>query len=118
MIEVQGFYDAAHMARRLGVKPTAVLRWADKPTANFPLPVAVLRQDSGKDRPLWAESQLPAMRTWLAARLNLSDPASYWELVDRGGTPPGGHQDQMAMFSVEADTQKTREPDDGLFAAP
>lgn len=113
---IQGFYDAANVARRLGVKREDVMKWANSPTAKFPLPSAVLLQDSGKGRPLWAKDQIPALRNWLAARLNLSDPAAHWALIDRGGEQPGGHQDQMAMFPMEPDGEK--KPDPGLFPVP
>lgn len=114
-MEIQGFYDASHVARRLGVERNIVMKWANNPTPNFPLPVAVLLLDSGKDRPLWSRNQIPALRAWVAARLNLSDPASHWKLVDRGEEPPGGHQDQMAMFPIEQ-AEKEPESEAGLFS--
>lgn len=115
-MEIQGFYDAGHIARRLGVPRDDVIKWADKPTANFPLPVAVLLQDKGPGRPIWNKSQVPALRAWLAARLGLSDPESHWRWIDRGVKHPGGHQDQMAMFHVKQ--QETDEGPDGLFQIP
>lgn len=115
-MEIQGFYDASHIARRLGVPRDDVIKWADRPTANFPLPVAVLLQDKGPGRPIWNKSQVPALRAWLANRLNLSDPEAHWSLLDRGGKQPGGHQDQMSMFHVKP-AKYDREPD-GLFPAP
>lgn len=99
-MEIQGFYDATHIARRLGVNREDVIKWANSPTAKFPVPVAVLLQDSGKDRLVWAREQVPELRAWLASRLNLSNPKAHWDLIDRGGEQPGGHQDQMAMFQV------------------
>ncbi|MFE0472436.1 hypothetical protein ACFW2V_12565 [Streptomyces sp. NPDC058947] len=114
-MEIQGFYDATHIARRLGVEREDVMKWANRPTANFPIPVAVLRMDSSKDRPLWSERQVPALRAWLAARLNLSNPTAHWELVDRGGEQPGGHQDQVAMFCIEQ-PEKEKESEPGLFS--
>lgn len=115
-MEIQGFYDASHIARRLGVARDDVLKWADRPTANFPLPVAVLLQDRGPGRPIWNKAQVPALRTWVANRLGLSNPQAHWDLLDRGGKQPGGHQDQMAMFHVKQ-TEKDEGPA-GLFAAP
>lgn len=113
---IQGFYDASHVARRLGVNRDDVVKWANSPTPSFPLPTAVLLQDSGKDRPVWAREQLPALRAWLASRLGLSDPEAHWSLIDRGGEQPGGHQDQMAMFHVKH-PEVDGEPD-GLFPVP
>lgn len=110
-MKIQGFYDASHIARRLGVPRADVLKWAASPTAKFPIPAAVLVQDSGKDRPIWAENQVPDLRAWLARRLDLSDPAAHWALIDSGGKPAGGHQDQMPMFDILADEV----PDDTLF---
>lgn len=114
-MEIQGFYDAGHIARRLGVKRDDVIRWADRPTANFPIPVAVLLQDKGPGRPIWNKNQIPALRAWLANRLKLSNPEAHWSLLDRGGEQPGGHQDQMAMFHVKP--EKKDEGSDGLFPA-
>lgn len=111
MKKIPGFYDAAHVARRLGVPRDDVMKWTNSPTANFPIPVAVLIQDSGKDRPIWADHQVPDLRAWLAKRLDLSDPVSHWALIDNGGKPAGGHQDQMQMFDILADEV----PDDALF---
>jgi hypothetical protein len=115
-MQIQGFYDAGHVARRLGVSREDVIRWADKPTANFPIPIAELLQDKGRNRPIWSSSQLPALRTWLAARLNLSNPESHWALIDRRKEQPGGHQDQLAMFPL-AHSEPDEGPD-GLFAVP
>lgn len=114
-MEIQGFYDTAHIARRLGVPHQDVTKWANSPTAKFPLPVAVLLQDSGRDRPIWAQEQLPDLRAWLAARLNLSNPEAHWALIDRGEKQPGGHQDQMVMFSIEQDNAALEHEDD-LFS--
>lgn len=114
-MEIQGFYDATHIARRLGVPRGDVMRWANSPTAKFPLPTAVLLQDPGKERPLWSDNQVPALRAWLAARLNLSNPDAHWALIDRGGEQPGGHQDQMAAFCIEQ-PEKEQESDAGLFS--
>jgi hypothetical protein len=115
-MQIQGFYDASHIARRLGVPREDVMKWANKPTANFPIPVAVLLQDGSKDRPIWSEAQVPALRAWLAARLNLSNPAAHWLLIDRNEKQPGEHQDQLAMFHVKH--PKAVEEPDGLFPAP
>jgi hypothetical protein len=103
MEQIQGFYDATHIARRLGVKTSEVMRWVNSPTARFPLPIAILLQDNGKDRPIWSRDQVPELRAWLARRLNLSNPAAHWALIDRGGEQPGDHPDQMAMFQATHD---------------
>lgn len=107
------YLEASDVARFLGVKWNEVVGWSNSPTANFPLPVAVLGPRGNK--PLWTLDQIPMLRAWLAVRLNLSDPASHWERVDRGEEQPGGHQDQMAMFHVDSPVNE-KEPEDGLFS--
>lgn len=114
-MEIQGFYDASHIARRLGVKRDDVIGWANRPTASFPIPIAVLLQDKGASRPIWNKEQLPALRDWLAKRLGLSNPEAHWALIDRGEVQPGGHQDQMEMFPMGR-SEKEKQPDDGLFS--
>lgn len=111
-MQVQRFYEASDVARCLGVKWNEVTKWANVPTANFPLPVAVLGPEG--NRPLWQAEQIPALRGWVARRLNLSNPESRWLLIDNGGEHPGGHEDQMAMFPMEQQDQPDPEPD-GLF---
>lgn len=111
-MKVQRFYDAGHIASRLGTDTRTVLRWADRPTSSFPLPLYVFVDKDGKERPLWKEDQLPPLRAWLALRLNLSDPNEHWAMVDRGEEHPGGHQDQEELFAIRG--QKQGEPD-GLF---
>jgi hypothetical protein len=101
------------VARFLGVKWNEVVGWSNSPTAHFPLPVGVLGPKG--NRPLWTLEQVPGLRAWLATRLGLSDPVAHWELIDRGGEQPGGHQDQMAMFAMEQ-AEKEKEPEDGLFS--
>lgn len=113
-MQLDEFCDAGTVAQSLGVKGGDVTKWADSPTPNFPLPCAVLRLKGGKRRPLWKASQIPDLREWLAGRLDLSDPAAHWAMVDRGEEQPGGHQDQMAMFSVESKT--ANEEPAGLFS--
>lgn len=113
-VKVQRFHEASSIARHLATETKIVTGWANRPTANFPLPLSVVVDKDGKERPLWDEDQIPLLREWLALRLNLSDPATHWARVDRGEKDPGNHQDQMAMFAVER-TAAQREPD-GLFA--
>lgn len=109
-MKVQKFYDAGHIAVRLGTETRIVTGWANRPTANFPLPLSVVVDKDGKEKPLWREDQLPPLRNWVARRLNLSDPAAHWARVDRGEKEPGDHQDQMAMFPVDP-AKKQREPE-------
>lgn len=108
-MRIQRFYAVNDVAKCLGVKWNDVLRWVKSPTPQFPLPVAVLGPDG--DKPLWASEQIPELRTWLAERLNLSDPAVHWARVDGGGEAPGGHEDQMDLFPVEAKELPDVEPD-------
>jgi hypothetical protein len=89
------------ISRRLGVTESELMRWVDAPTASFPLPVASLIDAKGREKPLWNLRQLPELREWVAQRLALSDPAAHWLLIDNGGKPPGGHQDQGALFDTE-----------------
>lgn len=104
---MQTFYDAAYVARHLGVTKANVTRWANKPTAAFPAPVASIRSGDGprQEQPAWSSEQLPLLRAWLAKRLGLSDPASHWEAVGRGEKHPGGHQNQGALFDHEKVSQ-------------
>lgn len=100
---MQTFYDTTYVAKHLGVSKSAVVNWVDRPTAAFPMPAASVRYG---DRPrqensAWAGDQLPLLREWLAHRLSLSDPVAHWALIDNGGQPPGGHQDQGALFDSE-----------------
>jgi transposase len=88
------------VAKHLGVSKSTVINWADRPTAAFPQPFASVRYGDAprQETPAWTRKQLPALREWLAHRLELSDPASHWEAVGRGEEYPGGHQDQEALF--------------------
>jgi hypothetical protein len=100
---MQTFYDVTYIARHLGVTKATVVRWANKPTASFPPPVASMRSGDGprQEQPVWSKEQLSLLRTWLAKRLELSDPLSHWEAVGRGEKHPGGHQNQGALFEHE-----------------
>jgi len=81
-------HKAEYVARYLGVSKMAVLGWADTPTPKFPLPVHVLVESTRKPGvPLWASEQLPELREWLGARLNIRDPKKYWRTIDDGRTP-------------------------------
>lgn len=112
-MQVPRFYEASDVARCLGVKWNEVTRWANAPTANFPLPVAVLGPEG--NRPLWNSGQIPALRAWFAARLGLSNAEARWSLIDSGEEHPGGHEDQMEMFPVGKEVASAERPD-GLFA--
>lgn len=100
---MQTLYDPVYVAKHLGVTKSTVINWADRPTAAFPMPIASVRYGDGprQENPAWGADQLPLLREWLAHRLDLSDPAAHWALVDNGGKPPGGHQDQAALFEAE-----------------
>lgn len=93
-------YSQLYVARHLGVTPLTVTNWVDCPSGAFPMPVVYLvhNKDGRSDTVGWSAEQLPLLREWLAHRLNLSDPESHWALIERGGKPPGGHQDQAPLF--------------------
>lgn len=97
---MQTLYDATYTAKHLGVSKSTVINWVDRPTAAFPMPSASIRYGDKprQENPAWTADQLPLLRDWLAHRLNLSDPAAHWALIESGGVPPGGHQDQVALF--------------------
>lgn len=99
---MQTFYDIAYVARHLAVTMQAVKGWANSPTAQFPMPVSAVfsRPDQKQPTLMWTGDQLPRLRTWLAARLSVSDPAAYWQFIDDGRNPPGGHLDQEPLFEI------------------
>lgn len=81
-------FGIGYVARHLGVEVVDVNRWLDKPTAHFPMPVAVIVQTAERSgTPVWSRAQLAALRDWLAARLGLNDPAAHWALIDAGDIP-------------------------------
>lgn len=96
-------YSQTYVARHLGVTALTVTNWVDRPSGAFPMPAVRLvhQKDSRAETLGWSAGQLPLLREWLSHRLNLSDPAAHWALVDNGGKPPGGHQDQGALFDTE-----------------
>jgi transposase len=100
---VQTFYDTTYVAKHLGVSKSTVINWVDRPTAAFPMPSASVRYGDRprQENPAWIGDQLTLLREWLAHRLGLSDPEAHWALIDNGGQPPGGHQDQGALFDSE-----------------
>lgn len=90
-------HRVSYVARHLGVEPSAVRRWLKSPTPKFPLPIAYLVDDPDKPgSPLWSSEQISELRTWLAARLNLDDPAEHWRRIDRGEVPEV-HQGQTEL---------------------
>lgn len=97
---MQTLYSPVYVAKHLGVTPSTVIGWANRPTAAFPMPAASVRYGDrpSQENPAWMADQLPELRTWLAHRLNLTDPAAHWALIDSDGQPPGGHQGQGALF--------------------
>lgn len=97
---MQTIYDATYVARHLGVNKSTVINWVDRPTAAFPMPAFSIRYGDKprQENPGWTADQLPLLRNWLAHRLELTDPAAHWAIVDRGGEQPGGHQNQVALF--------------------
>lgn len=93
-------YSQVYVARHLGVTAMTVVNWVDRPSGAFPMPVVQLvhNKDSRSETLGWNAGQLPLLREWLAHRLNLSNPQAHWALIDNGGQPPGGHQDQAPLF--------------------
>lgn len=102
---MEKLYSQIYVAAHLGVTPLTVTNWVDRPTAAFPMPVArIVHNKDGRTETLgWFADQLPVLREWLAHRLNLSDPESHWDLVEAGGKPRGGHQDQQPLFGDKDD---------------
>ncbi len=94
------FYSHIYVAKHLGVTPLTVTNWVDRPSGAFPMPVVYLvhNKKERSDTVGWSADQLPLLREWLAHRLNLSNPKSHWEMIENGGQPPGGHQDQGDLF--------------------
>lgn len=96
-------YSQIYVAKHLGVTPLTVTNWVNRPFAAFPMPVVhVVHDKDGRSETLgWYEEQLGLLREWLAHRLNLSDPAAHWAMVENDREYPGGHQDQQSLFGGE-----------------
>lgn len=105
---MEKLYSQIYVAKHLGVTPQTVTNWVDRPFGAFPMPVVhVVHDKKGRNETLgWSQEQLPLLREWLAHRLSLSDPAAHWALIENGGKPPGGHQDQGALFSPEGTVEQ------------
>lgn len=103
---MEKLYSQIYVAKHLGVTPLTVTNWVDRPFGAFPMPVVHLVHDKdGRKESLgWSDDQLPLLREWLAHRLNLSNPEAHWAVIENGGQPPGGHQDQAALFDREGNT--------------
>lgn len=97
---MQKCYSSRYVAKHLGVTNSTVINWVNRPFGAFPMPVVHMVDDEEGHRENlgWTRDQLPELRTWLAHRLNLTDPAAHWALIDSDGQPPGGHQGQGALF--------------------
>lgn len=97
---MEKLYSQIYVAKHLGVTTSTVTNWVDRPSGAFPMPtVHVVHDKNGRNETLgWSANQLTLLRQWLAHRLNLSDPAAHWLIIESGGQPPGGHQDQGALF--------------------
>jgi hypothetical protein len=97
---VEKLYSHIYVAKHVGVTPLTVTNWVNCPSGAFPMPVVhVVHDKDGRSETLgWSFDQLQLLRDWLAHRLNLSNPAAYWTLIENGGRPPGGHQDQAPLF--------------------
>lgn len=85
---MQELYGAGYVARHLGVAKSAVEKWTDRPTAMYPMPIALAVQAPGRaGMTLWSKEQLPELREWFGKRLALTDPVAYWRQVDEGNAP-------------------------------
>jgi hypothetical protein len=95
---MQEYHDAHRVARHLGVPRGDVVKWAHNPLDGFPMPDGWLHAGTSVNpTPIWRESKLRELRSWLASRLEVADPDIYWAKVDELGAPkvPDGQMEML-----------------------
>lgn len=80
------YHSTKAVAAYLGTRQNYVSIWAKNGQDEFPNPASAHCDWSGKITGRgWSDEQLPALRSWMERRLNLSsdEAVTHWEKVDK-----------------------------------